>query len=67
MAAVNLSSERSRLSVRLPWDELQVRAWRLIEVWSGAMQARGGGELHGSELPIVLGPWGFQLLRLEPQ
>jgi hypothetical protein len=59
---VNLSDARSQARVRVPWDNLGRRTWRLTDALSGCVYERSGDEMRGPGLYVDLSPWGFHLL-----
>ena len=60
---VNLSGQRSQARIRLPWDEVAGKSWRLTDVFTGEVFERDGSEMHGPGLYIELGAWGFHFLK----
>ena len=64
LIVVNLSENQSQARVRVPWDDVVGRSWRLIDAITGQVFERDGGELRGPWLYVDLPPWGFHCLRL---
>jgi len=62
LIVVNLSDARSQARVRVPWDNLGRRTWRLTDALSGCVYERSGEEMRGPGLYVDLSPWGFHLL-----
>jgi len=60
---VNLSGQRSQARVRLPWDELMGKSWKMTDVFTGEAFERDGGEMRGPGLYVDLGAWGFHFLK----
>ena len=65
LVAVNLSPERVQGWVRLPWEDLAGRQWRLADLLAEAVYARSGSELSEQGLYVDLPPWGTHLLSPE--
>ncbi|MGO9107993.1 MAG: alpha-amylase family glycosyl hydrolase [Thermoguttaceae bacterium] len=65
LIAVNLSSTPSQAVIRMPWEDLQGRAWRLSELLSVESYDRGGDELAESGLFVSLGPWKWHVFQLD--
>jgi hypothetical protein len=65
LVVVNLSPERARGRVRLPWRDLGGRAWRLVDRLSGDCFERSGEQLAGEGLCIALEAWGSHFLAVE--
>lgn len=66
LVAVNLSGAHSQAVIRIPWEELREKGWRLSEVLSDESYERGGDELAGAGLFVSLAPWRWHFLRLSP-
>ncbi len=64
VVVVNLSDARSQARVRIPWDELAGRPWRLTDALSGAVYERDGDEMRGVGLYVDLAGWGCHLLSI---
>ncbi len=61
LTIVNLSDSSSQARVRLPWDDLGGKSWRLTDELSGVVYERDGGEMRDPGLFVDLGPWGFNV------
>jgi Alpha amylase, catalytic domain len=61
---VNLSDSRSQGKVRLPWEDLALRTWRLEDALSGATFDRNGDQMCGAGLYVDLPPWAFHFMQL---
>jgi hypothetical protein len=61
---VNLSDFRSQARVRLSWDDLAGRSWRLTDALSGAAYDRDGDEMREPGLYVELEAWGYHFLAL---
>jgi glycosidase len=65
LIVVNLSGAASQATVRVPWNEVRGRNWRLDDVLSGQSYVRSGDDLGGAGMYVELGPWACHLFRLE--
>lgn len=63
LIVLNLSGEKSQGLIRLHWDELAGRKWRLMDVLTGEGFERDGGEMFSPGLYVDLGAWGFHFLK----
>ncbi|OGO41392.1 MAG: hypothetical protein A2W36_03055 [Chloroflexi bacterium RBG_16_58_14] len=59
LIVVNLSDASTQGLVRLPWDDLQGKAWRLVDDFTGESLERDGGQMVNAGLDVSLEPWGF--------
>jgi len=66
LVAVNFSDTPSQAVIRMFWDDLWGRAWRLSELLSAESYERGGDEMAESGLFVSLGPWQWHFFRLDP-
>ena len=66
LVAVNFSGIPSQAVIRMPWEDLRGRTWRLSELLFVESYQRGGDELADSGLFVSLGPWRWHLFRLNP-
>jgi Alpha amylase, catalytic domain len=62
LVVVNLSEAPAQARVRLPWEGLAPRTWKLNDGLSGQSFERNGDELASEGLFVALGPWGSHLL-----
>jgi len=62
VVVVNLSDARSQARVRMPWEDIAGRSWRLTDVFSGAVYERDGDEIRGVGLYVDLDGWACHLL-----
>ena len=62
LIVLNLSDHRSQGRVRLSWEELSGRSWRLIDLFSGKLYERDGHEMLDPGLYVDLHPWEFHFL-----
>lgn len=65
LIVVNLADHPSQAMVRLPWDDIRGRTWRLVETLGWDCYVRDGDQLRAEGLFVDLGPWGFHFLRFE--
>jgi len=66
LVAVNFSNTPSQAVIRMPWEYLRGRVWRLTELLSVESYKRGGDDLADLGLFVSLGPWQWHLFRLDP-
>ncbi len=62
LIVVNLSASGAQGQVRLPWEELRGRTWRMTDLLTGRELERSGDELWTRGLYVDLGPWGAHVL-----
>jgi hypothetical protein len=60
---VNLSDARSQARIRLPWEDLAGRSWRLTDAFSGEVYERDGNVMRDPGLYVDLDAWGFHCLQ----
>ncbi len=63
---VNLAATPSQGKLRVPWDDLPGKGWRLAELLADGEFERSGDELHGPGIYVELRPWGYHLLTCTP-
>ena len=61
---VNFSDVTSQALVRVPWDELRDKMWRLDDMLSGETFERSGYDMREVGLYIELGPWECHLFQV---
>jgi len=61
---INFRQEAAQARVRVPWDELRGKQWRLNDVLSGQTYDRSGDEMRDSGLYVDLGPWQCNLFQV---
>jgi len=66
VVVVNLSDARSQARVRMPWEDIAGRSWRLTDAFSGAVYERDGDEMCGVGLYVDLDGWACHLVSLLP-
>ena len=64
LIVVNFGQGSAQALVRVPWDELIRKTWRLADVLSGETFERSGDEMRGPGLYVDLGPWKYHFFRL---
>jgi hypothetical protein len=57
LIVVNLSEESSQGLIRVPWDDVAGRSWRLTDLLTQSVYERNGAEMQGAGLYVDLGPW----------
>jgi hypothetical protein len=62
LIVVNLSDTASQCFVRIPWDDLKGRIWRLKDAFTSALYERDGDAMCGQGIYVDLPAWGFHLL-----
>lgn len=62
VVVVNFSDQPAQARVRLPWNDLQGRQWRLSELLGETAYERDGTELAEAGLYVALDPWRWHLL-----
>jgi hypothetical protein len=66
VVVVNLSGDPAQGRVRLPWADLEDRAWSLTDRLSDATYDHDGGALAAEGLYVGLDPWGSHVLAVRP-
>jgi hypothetical protein len=66
LIVVNLADCSSQGLLKLPWDELGGRTWRLTEEFSGDSFDRDGSQMLNPGLYIDLAAWNFHFLKCSP-
>lgn len=61
---VNYSAAPAQARVRIPWDNLAGKVWRLDDRLSGAIYERDGDEMRDPGLFVDLPSWGMHILVL---
>ncbi len=64
LVVVNFAQDASQARVRVPWDELGGRSWRLYDALSGEAYDRSGNEMRDAGLYVDLGPWQCHLFQV---
>jgi hypothetical protein len=57
LIVVNFTGGTSQALVRVPWDEVRGKTWRLNDVLSGEIYDRSGNEMRDAGLYVDLKPW----------
>ena len=66
LVAINFSDTPSQCRVRLPWDDMSGRTWRLADPLSGESYERDGSDMRETGLYVDLAPWKCNLFQLNP-
>jgi len=66
LVAVNYSDRQSQCYVRLPWDDLAGRTWKLRDRLGAAVYERNGDDLSRQGLYLDMPPWGVHGFAVEP-
>jgi hypothetical protein len=61
---VNYAANRSQCYVRLPFDSLGGRTWRLSDLMGSAYYDRSGDALAAQGLYLDLPPWGYHVFEV---
>jgi hypothetical protein len=64
LVLVNFSAVPSQALVRVPWDELRDKQWRLNDSLTGESFERSGFDMRDAGLYVELEPWGCNLFQL---
>jgi hypothetical protein len=64
LVVVNFGNHAAQARVRVPWDELRGRQWRLDDVLSGAIYMRSGDEMRDDGLYVDLAAWQCHLFEV---
>ncbi len=62
LIVVNLSDVPSQGNVRVPWEDLKGKMWRLKDIFTTEVYERDGEEMYGQGLYVDLPAWGFHFL-----
>ncbi len=62
LIVVNLSDSGAQGQVRLPWDELGGKSWKMTDLFTGKMFERSGREMCHPGMFVDLPPWGYHVL-----
>ena len=65
LVAVNYAANQSQCYLRLPWNDLGGRNWRLSDPLSDIVYDRDGAELQSRGLYLDLPPWGYSAFKIE--
>lgn len=66
LVVVNDADGQSQCSLKLPWDDLQGRSWRLADRLGDAVYIRDGAELALRGLYLDLPAWGYHVFEVQP-
>jgi hypothetical protein len=66
LIVINFSDGTAQALIRVPWDELRGKTWRLCDALSGETYDRSGDEMRDSGIYVDLGPWKCHFFRLNP-
>jgi len=64
LVLVNFSDVTSQALLRVPWDELRNKMWRLDDRLSGESFERSGNDMRDAGLYVELAPWECQLFQV---
>jgi hypothetical protein len=57
LIVINWGPDAAQVRVRVPWDELRGRQWKLTDALSGDSYDRSGDEMRDVGMYVDLGPW----------
>jgi hypothetical protein len=66
LIVVNFSDVTSQALIRVPWDEVREKMWRLDDRLSGETFERSGNDMRDAGLYVDLGPWHCYLFQVCP-
>ena len=64
LVVINFRQEAAQARVRVPWDELRGKEWRLNDVLSDEFYDRDGSEMRDAGLYVDLRPWQCHLFQV---
>jgi Alpha amylase, catalytic domain len=67
LVVINFSDSTVQARVRIPWEGVEGKTWRLSDALSGATYDREGDEMQSSGLYVELGPWNCNFFRCDFQ
>jgi hypothetical protein len=67
LVVMNFGSGRAQARVRVPWDDLRGKTWRLADSLSDATYDRDGDEMRNEGLYVDLEPWQCHVLQVTGQ
>lgn len=65
LVVINYSAAPAQARVRLPWDDIRGKAWRLVDRIGGQTYDRDGDEMAGPGLYVVLRSWQSHVFDIE--
>jgi hypothetical protein len=65
LVVINFSDSTVQARVRIPWEDVGGKTWRLSDALSGTIYDREGDEMQFPGLYVELGPWNFNFFRCE--
>ena len=64
LIVINFRQEAAQARVRVPWDALRGKQWRLHDALSGESYDRSGDEMRDAGFYVDLGPWKCHLFQV---
>jgi hypothetical protein len=64
LVVINYGGAAAQGLVRVPWDELRGKQWRLNDLLSGESYERSGNDMKDNGLYVDLKPWAYHLFEL---
>jgi hypothetical protein len=65
LIVINFRAAASQAMVRVPWDDLRGKNWRLCDVVSGETYDRNGSEMREAGLYVDLKPWQCHVFQVQ--
>jgi hypothetical protein len=65
LIVVNFRDGASQARVKMPWDELRGKMWRLVDELAGETYDRNGDDMRDNGLHVDLGPWKYHFFRFK--
>ncbi len=66
LIVLNYAEGTAQALVRVPWDVLRGKQWRLSDQLSGESYDRSGDDMRDNGLYVELKPWGCHLFKVSP-
>jgi hypothetical protein len=66
LIVINYGDSVAQGLIRMPWDELRRKKWRLGDQLSGETYDRSGDDMRDKGLYMVLKPWGCHVFQVHP-
>jgi hypothetical protein len=65
LIVINFHQEAAQALVRIPWDGLRERTWRLNDLLSGEIYDRSGEDFRDAGLYVDLKPWEYHFFQVQ--
>jgi hypothetical protein len=67
LVVMNFGSRQAQARLRVPWDDLRGKTWRLADALSDATYDRSGDEMRNEGLYVDLEPWQCHVFQVSEQ